>query len=149
MSTKISAQVKTLIDAGAPAVFVPGLYPKHISPSKEFYAADQAQFDTLGKAISDANDAIAKELAQYGDKAIYYDAFTKMLNDWNSHSELGITKVGNEFCDGFSQFDWDLCVVDQQGNTFYWMQYLDPTTRVHKLLATDMYSTLQSHYGVS
>ena len=148
MSTRMASLVETLITAGAPYVFVPNLYPKHVSPSSVFYADTPTRVGNLGSAIAQANDAIEAALAQFGDKAIYYDAYSFMLNVWNNHASFGITHVGGEFCDGYSQQDWDLCVTDGQGDTFYWMQYLDMTSHVHGLLAADMYQTLASHFGV-
>ena len=69
-----------------------------------------------------------------------------MLDIWNNHDNYNITHVGGEFCDGYSQQDWDLCVTDGEGNTFYWMQFLDMTTTIHKMIAQDLFNTIQQHY---
>ena len=69
-----------------------------------------------------------------------------MLKIWNDHAAYGISHVGNEFCDGYSQADWDLCVTQGKGSEFYWMQYLDMTTYVHRFVAEDMYKTIEAHF---
>ena len=149
ISTRMAARVQELILAGAQYIFVPNLYPKQISPSIVFYADAAARVSNFGSAIQQANTAIEAALKAFGSQAIYYDAFGFMVNVWNNHNAYGITHVGGEFCDGYSQADWDLCVTDGQGDAFYWMQYLDMTSYVHSLVATDMHKTLATHFGVS
>lgn len=149
MASKMAALVKSLLDAGAPYVFVANLYPKHVSPSSEFYCSnDTTKIANLGSAIAQANAAVKSSLSTFGTQAIYYDTYSFMLGIWNSPGYYGITHEGGEFCDGYSQQDWDLCVTYHQGNTFYWMQYLDMTTYVHSLVAEDMKKTIDQHFGV-
>ena len=71
-----------------------------------------------------------------------------MTNVWNNHGSYGITHVGGEFWDGYNQAVWDLCVTQHKGNEFYWMQYLDMTTHVHSLIASDMKNTVDKHFGM-
>lgn len=139
MATRMAALVQTLVTAGAQYVAVPNLYPKQISPSSEFYASSAAQLANLGQAVNDANAAIRTALAPFGKKVIYIDINYFMTALWNQHTQFGITHVGGEFCDGYSQADWDLCVTQGQGKTFYWMQYLDMTSYVHSWVSQYMY----------
>jgi len=36
---------------------------------------------------------------------------------------------------------------DIAGDTFYWQQYLDMTTYVHKLIAQDMANVIEAHFA--
>jgi len=137
-----------LISAGATYIFVPNLYAKHISPSSAFYANTPTTVANLGSAIAQANAAIKSALAQFGNNVIYHDVYSFMVNLWNNHDQYGISHVNGEFCDGYNQIDWELCVTDAQGSSFYWMQYLDMTSPVHNLIAADMYKTLATRFAV-
>jgi len=151
MATMMTKQVQSLLDLGAGYVIVPNLYAKHISPSSEFYAGTPDQVNNLGVAIALANTAIKEAFSTaFGTtgKVIYYDAYGFMVNLWNNAAAAGITMCGKHFCDGYSQADWDLCVTQGHGDEFYWMQYLDMTSHVHKLLAADMASAVKSHFGL-
>jgi len=145
MASRMKKLVQTLVDAGANYIVVPNLYPKHISPSSEFYAGTPTQILHLGKAIDQANAAIKTSLATFGSKVVYVDINTFMKGVWTNHTSYGITHVGGEFCDGYSDADWTLCVTDKKGNTFYWMQYLDMTTYVHSLVGNYIYSVVKAH----
>lgn len=109
-----------------------------------------ALLSKLTSTIALANAAIATALTPFGKSVIQYDVNSFMRQVWTNHASYGITHVGvpSEFCDGHSQEDWDLCVTQHQGDTFYWMQYIDPTTYVHRLVAQDMYEVIKKHYGV-
>lgn len=144
-STQLASAVQTLLNDGAKYVFVPNLYPKQISPSSEFYASTATQLANLGSAIEQANTAIEAALKPFGAGVLYYDAYTTMMNIWNNHDSYNITHVGGEFCDGYSQADWDLCVTEKKGYEFYWMQYLDMTTYVHQFIAKDMFAKIKAH----
>lgn len=148
-STRLADQVQTLLNLGFQRVFVPNLYAKHISPSKIFYAANAAEYQAMGKAIRQANVAIASKLSKFGSKVVVHNVFNNMVNIWNHHGDYGITHVGGEFCDGYSQLDWELCVVQKKGSEFYWMQYLDMTTHVHQLIAAKMYAHIKTAFGTS
>jgi len=146
-SAKLAAQVKSLQDAGAKYIFVPGLYAKNISPSKAFYASSQAEFGNMGNSIQEANTAISATLSKMSDNVLYYDVYSFMMDLWKNAPSHNITHLGGEFCDGYSQADWDLCVTAAAGNQFYWMQYLDMTSTVHSLIAADMASTIEKRFG--
>lgn len=157
MATQTASLVSNLLAAGATQVFVPNLYPRDLSPSITFMTTfsngtvNPALLTKLTSTIALANAAIAVALAPFGDKVIQYDVNSFMRKVWQNHTEYGISHVGvpSEFCDGYSQEDWDLCVTQGKGDEFYWMQYIDPTTRVHQLIAQDMYATIKKHYGVN
>lgn len=171
ISTKIPDLITTLFDAGAPYVFVANLYPKNLAPIWPAYLGENttSQWDALGTAISAANTALETALktlpSQYADKVIYYDAYTFMSNLYNNPGDLFPNiKDSNgwpSFCDGDleeSEFmlsindteidgvritkNWDYCVTLKHGDEWFWMQYLDPTTHVHQLVAKDMEDTV-------
>ena len=89
---------------------------------------------------------VAARLARFGSKVIYHDTYSFMLSVYNNSTQYGITHINGEFCDGYSQLDWELCVTDGLGDTFYWMQYLDMTSYVHNLVAADMYKTIVNFF---
>lgn len=173
ISTKIPDLVSTLFDAGAPYVFVANLYPKNLAPIWPAYldVTTTSQWTALGSAIAAANTALAAALkalpAQYAKNVIYYDAYTYMSNLYNDPGTLFPNiKDSNgwpSFCDGDreeSDFmlsindteidgvlvtkNWDYCVTLKHGDEWFWMQYLDPTTHVHQLVAQDMAATVQN-----
>jgi len=152
MATRMKSLVQTLVNAGANYIAVPNLYPKHLSPSVQFYAGSSTtKGHNLGLAIKQANAAIKSSLATFGSKLVYVDVNTYMTNIWSNHAQYGMTHVNttapyaSAFCDGYSDRDWQLCVVQGKGNTFYWMQYLDMTTYVHSLVANYMYGIIKAH----
>lgn len=145
MASRMKSLVQTLVDDGAKYIVVPNLYPKQISPSSEFYANTATRITNLGLAIDQANSAIKTSLATFGSKVVYVDVNAYMKYVWSNHTTYGITHVGGEFCDGYSQADWNLCVVQKHGNTFYWMQYLDMTTYVHSWIANYMFAAIRGH----
>ncbi len=152
MSTMLAAQVQSLLALGTAYVMVPNLYAKHISPSCQFYAGTPDQVSNLGAAILLANNAIEAAMVQFGQKVIYYDVYSYMLNIWNNHNAFGITQVNvtdpqGKFCDGYSQADWDLCVTGGKSFEFYWMQYLDMVSHVDNLIAIDMRKTIDMHFA--
>lgn len=151
MADMMANLVGQLVDAGAPYVFVPGLYAKHIAPYHTFMASQPIQQQQMGEAIQQANTAIKSKFeSKFGKKVIFYDVFSRMVDIWNSHDSYGITKVGMNFCDGDaanpSNFA-DCLVPGQHGDEFYWVNYTDMTTVVHKLIADDMYSAIKARFG--
>lgn len=150
MSTMIVSQVGALIKEGAPYVMVPSLYNKQISPAHTFMASKPAQQTDMGKAIVQSNGIIKAALEkEFGDKVIWYDAYTRMMDIWNNHASYGITKVGTNFCDGDTAHpnNFQECIYDGKGYLFYWVNYTDPTTRVHQLIAQDMYAMLKKRFS--
>lgn len=146
MAARTAALVAALIAAGAQHVALPNLYPKQLAPASQFYASTPAQLANLGKAITDANAAIRTAVAPYGSKVTVIDVNGFMTALWAQHARFGITHVGGEFCDGYSQADWNLCVTQGQGDTFYWMQYLDMTSYVHSWVAVSSWSFFPTRF---
>jgi hypothetical protein len=125
MAAQMAELVQNLIDAGAEYVFVPNLYARDISPAISFMATDNGVVDAayvaeLAGAIAAANVAIEAALVQFGSKAIYYDVNSFMHKIMAEKQTYGITHAGlsdglYEFCDGYSDEDWDLCMEKGQG----------------------------------
>jgi len=125
MAAQMAELVQNLIDAGAEYVFVPNLYARDISPAISFMATDNGVVDAayvaeLAGAIAAANVAIQAALVPFGKKAIYYDVNTFMHKIMAEKAAYGITHAGlsdglYEFCDGYSDEDWDLCMEKGQG----------------------------------
>ena len=172
ISTKIPDLVSTLLDAGAPYVLVANLYPKHLAPLWPNWLGinTTSEWDALGAVISTANTALEAALKALPDddaaKVIYYDAFTFMSNLYaNPGSQFPNIKDTNgwpSFCDGDKEEtayvlsingtvvdgvtitdNWDYCVTLEHQDEWYWMQYLDPTSHVHQLVAQDMEETVK------
>ena len=146
-SALLTGQVKSLLDAGAPFIFVPNLYAKHLSRSSEFYADTPEKVANLGSIIQEANAAIASSLAQFGDRVIVYDVFSRMVEIWNNHDNYGINYIDKHMCDGGGDADWDICVTQGRGGEFYWMQFLDMTSHVHQLIAEDMANVIKAKFN--
>jgi len=109
MASRMKSLVQTLVSDGAKYIAVPNLYPKHLSPSVQFYAgSDQTKGANLGKAIDQANAAIKNSLATFGSKVVYVDINSYMKGVWTNHTAYGITHVSTKtpnsspFCDGYS-----------------------------------------------
>ena len=149
MSSRMVERVQELVAAGSKHVFVVNMYPKQITPGAWTYLLDtQKQEDDMGAAISGANAAIAEAMKQFGDAVIYYDVFdfiVKLQKDAASH---GFTHASHsEFCDGDgTQAHWDECIATH-GSTFFWINYVEMTSPVYKLIAEDMAKTIKAHFG--
>lgn len=173
ISTKIPDLVTTLLGAGAPYVFVANLYPKHLAPLWPGFLGinTTAQWDALGAVISSANNALEAALKALpkdsADKVIYHDAFTFMADLYadpgSAFPNIKDTNGFPSFCDGDKEEtayvlsingtvvdgveitdNWDYCVTLKHQDEWYWMQYLDPTSHVHQLVAQDMEKTIRS-----
>lgn len=170
--TKVVGQ---LLDAGAPYVFVPNIYPKQLAPvvPKYYGLTSQSDQDAFGSFITAANNAVKEALASIpnSDKVIYYDANAFLTSVWNNAASYGITNAKDTnglpaFCDGdpdqtsdvkaaiaagtISQKDhnnWGICVDDHKQDEWFWMQYLDMTSHVHELLAGDMNKAIAAHFA--
>ena len=173
VSAKIAGLVSTLLDAGAPYVLVANLYPKHLAPitPKYYYMTTQSQWDAFGAAINKANVALQSALTLFGNKVIYYDAFTFMSGLYANLDFFGIVngKDANgypAFCDGDpdktaqvtaaiaagtinakDKNNWGICVDQSKQDQWYWMQYLDPTSHVHRFVAGDMAKAVAAHFA--
>jgi phospholipase/lecithinase/hemolysin len=145
------ASVAKLLGAGVPYVLVANVYPKHLAPVTAKYlcgAAANACVTTWGQVIGQANAALKSGLAKFGGRVIYYDSFgflTGLLADASAH---GFTKPLTSFCDGNGDAAWKDCMVDGHAPEYFWMNFVQPTTRVHQLIATDMMKTVRAHFGL-
>lgn len=152
ISGYIAGSVHKLLNAGAPYVFVANIYPKHIAPvTKKYLCSDGSCVATWGQVIQQANAAIQFELAQFGSQVIYYDVFDFMVNLANNGAAYGITQPTSYYCDGDASDlneKWDECQVQGLAHEFYWMSFVNPTTHVHQLIAGDMKSAIDQHFGM-
>jgi len=154
--------VQKLLDLGMPNVVVANIYPKHIAPVTSTYLCGGTDNDctkTWGQVISDANDALESALSDtFGDKVIYYDSFSTISDLADNAVQNGFTEPLTKFCDGQGDASWDQCMVTGKGasgnteiigwNTFFWMNFIQPTTRVHELVGTDMANTVRAALGL-
>ena len=148
-STKISAAVQNLLNKGAPYVVVANIYPKHLAPvTPKYLCGSNADcVNTWGQVIQQANSAIQSGLSKFGDKVIYYDVFTfltKLLSNPTAH---GFTKPLTSFCDGDGDASWKDCMDDGNAGEYFWMNFIQPTTAVHELIAKDMKSAIDGHFA--
>ncbi|KAL0936384.1 GDSL-like Lipase/Acylhydrolase [Colletotrichum truncatum] len=148
-AAKITAQVKNLLDLGAPHVMVANIYPKHLAPvtSKYLCGTNTGCITTWGRVIMQANAAIKKSLEEFGNKVIYYDVFSFMMQILNDPAGYGFTRPLNQFCDGDETAQWDDCMIKGNANQYFWMNFIQPTTAVHQLIAKDMKKTTDSHFA--
>jgi len=141
---------------------------------KYYYMNTSTQWDALGVAINKANTALETALtaSQFSGKVLYYDAFSYMTSIWNSASDNGMTDAKDTngfpaFCDGDPDKtadteaaiaagtipiakdtnNWGTCVDLHEQEKYYWMQYLDPTSKVHKLVSADMAARIGDHFS--
>jgi len=149
-STKTADSVQTLLDAGAPYVFVANLYPKHLAPVAPKYicTTNTACLYSWGKIIQDSNSALEDALKEFGDKVIYYDVFSFMTGLLNSAPAMGFGRSLKSFCDGDGIDAWNDCMVDGNAEAYFWMNFEQPTSRVHELIAEDMKSSIDDHFGL-
>ena len=174
LTTGMTKVVSQLLDAGAPYVFVPKIYPKQLAPIvPKFYGwTAQSDQDAFGTFITNANNALKTALASIpdSDKVIYYDANAFLTSVWNNAASYGIRNAKDTngwpaFCDGdpdqtsdvkaavaagtinqHDQNNWGICVDDHKQDEWYWMQYLDMTSHVHELLAGDMNKAIAAYF---
>ncbi len=64
----------------------------------------------------------------------------------------GLTQSLSDFCDGDAKVaKWDECIagsyVWEGAEKFFWMNYVQPTTHVHRLIAQDMKRTIDKFFG--
>ena len=175
LTTGMTKVVGQLLDAGTPYVFVPNIYPKQLAPvvPKYYGLKSQSDQDSFGNFITSANNAVKSALASMpnSDKVIYYDANAFLTSVWNNAASYGITNAKDTnglpaFCDGDpdqtsdvkaaiaagtinqkDQNNWGICVDEHKQDEWFWMQYLDITSRVHELLAGDMHKAIAAHFA--
>lgn len=134
-SIKTAAAVKTLLNAGAPYVLVANIYPKHLAPVTKAYlcGTNTDCVTTWGQVIQEANAALKTELATFGTKVIYYDVYTFMTGLLNSAVANGFTQPLTYYCDGDSNSKWKDCMEDGHASQYFWMNFEQPTARVHQV----------------
>ncbi|KAF2719771.1 hypothetical protein K431DRAFT_286406 [Polychaeton citri CBS 116435] len=155
IADKLLADAEYLIgDQGAPYVMVANIYPKHKAPVTTTYLCpDGSCVETWGKVIQSANAAIEKALASssYANQIIYYDVFGFMTDLMENKDAAGLTQPLTYYCDGDGSDEnchWDECIsgshVWDGAESFFWMNYIQPTTHVHRLIAHDMKKTIDT-----
>lgn len=156
MSARILADAEHLISLGAPYVFVANIYPKHLAPVTKKYlpgCSTGGCVQSFGEGISAANTAIQKSLAgsKYAKQLIYYDVYSFMIKLMNNKNSYGFTQSLSDYCDGESDAMWQKCIsgsyVWQGAEAFFWMNYIQPTTHVNRLIGADMKSTIDKFLG--
>lgn len=149
-SSRIADSVDTLLKAGAPYVMVANLHPKHLSPLAHTFLCGTSSkcISTWGEIIVNANVALETSMKQFGSKVIYYDVYGFMTALIENATEKGFTKALTSFCDGDGDANWDSCMEHGQGGDYLWMNWEQPTTRVHQLIAADMKSAVDKHFGL-
>ena len=153
--------VQKLLDLGMPNVVVANVYAKHIAPVTKTYlcGGNDACTQTWGEVISNANAALKATLsANFGSKVVYYDSFAKISDLADNAVGLGFTEPLTKFCDGQGDASWNQCMVTGTGasgnteivgwDTFFWMNFIQPTTKVHRLVGNDMARKVKSALGL-
>ena len=154
----ITAQnVQTLINAGAQTIMVANIYPKHLAPVTTVYLCGTSQscIDTWGQVIQEANSQLQSTLASLaastGVKIIYYDSFGFLTNLMANKDQYGFTESLSYFCDGDSsdpnqKWDecWDATTYTLPAPGFFWVNYVQPTTEVYRLMGRDMAKTVRA-----
>ncbi|KAK3681174.1 hypothetical protein LTR37_020975 [Vermiconidia calcicola] len=157
IAQRIVREAEELVKKGAPYVFVANIYPKHRAPVTTTYLCqDGGCIDTWGKIIQSANAAIKAKLSKskYSGKFIYYDVFSYMNNLMNNKNKFGLTESLSSICDGDASspiVKWDKCIQGsytwQGAEKFYWMNYIQPTAHVNRLIAGDMKATIDRFFS--
>jgi phospholipase/lecithinase/hemolysin len=156
MARRITSNAEYLVNKGAPYVFVANIYPKHKAPVTTTYLCpDGGCIDTWGNIIQSANTAIKTSLSKskYSSKFIYYDVFGFMMQVMANKDKYGLTESLASYCDGDASDPnekWDTCIagsyVWEGAEKFYWMNYIQPTAHVHRLIAADMKATIDRFF---
>lgn len=155
MAQKITWHAEYLIRHGAPYVLVANIYPKHRAPVTTTYLCpDGSCVSTWGAIISAANAALEAQLARssFADKIIYYDVYGYMLELMDEKNSYGLTQSLGDYCDGDPAVaKWDECIagdyVWEGAERFFWMNFIQPTAHVHRLIARDMKRVVDQHLG--
>ncbi|OQO04336.1 hypothetical protein B0A48_10947 [Cryoendolithus antarcticus] len=157
ISDRIRYNAEHLIDQGAPFVLVANIYPKHLAPvTRTYLCPNEGCVPTWGNIITSANTAIKNALtgSQYSSQFIYHDTFAFMVDVMNNKDSYGLTQSLKYYCDGSStdpNQHWDQCIagdyVWEGAESFYWMNYIQPTRHVHNLIAEDMKKAIDAHFA--
>ncbi|KAH8881697.1 hypothetical protein GQ53DRAFT_832196 [Thozetella sp. PMI_491] len=99
---KTVASVQKLLAAGAPAVLVANIYPKHVAPvtAKYLCGTNADCVATWGRVIQAANAALKQALAPLGSKVVYYDSFGFLTDLMANAAAYGFTQPLTDICDG-------------------------------------------------
>ena len=157
IAQKITWHAEYLVKQGAPYVFVANIYPKNRAPvTTKYLCSDGSCVNTWGSIIESANTAIQKRLSKskHSDKFIYYDIYSYMVKLMDSKDSYGLTESLASYCDGDASDPddkWDTCIAGsytwEGAQKFYWMNFIQPTTRVHQLIASDMKKAIDKFFG--
>ena len=155
MAQRITRNAEHLVAEGAPYVFIPNIYPKHKAPvTIKYLCPDGGCVETWGKIIQNANTALKNSLAKskHGDKFIYYDVYSYMMNLMENKDSQGLIQPLTDYCDGDpAEAKWDTCIsgsyVWEGAEKFFWMNFIQPTAHVHRLIAADMKATIDRFFG--
>lgn len=142
--------------------FSENVYPKHIAPVTATYlcgGTDDACTKTWGRVIQNTNNALESALSStFGDKVTYYDSFSMISQLAENAVQYGFTESLTKICGGQGDVSWDECMVTGVGasgnteilgwDTFFWMNFVQPTTRVHQLVGRDMAGTVRAALGL-
>jgi len=163
LSKHTVSAVQKLLDLGMPNVLVVNIYPKHIAPVTANYlcgSTDNTCTETWGLVIiQNVNSALETTLSStFRDKVIYYDSFSMISQLAEDAGQYGFMESLTEICDGQGDANWDECMVRRAGasgnteivgwDTFFWMNFVQPTTRVHEMVGIDMASTVRTALGL-
>lgn len=153
-ASRVTAEAEYLVSQGAPYVFVANIYPKNLAPvTKTYLCPDGKCVDTWGAIIQQANDALKQALAASpsGSKFIYYDVNYFITQILRTKDAWGLTAPADAFCDGGAGNQWDTCIggsyVWQGATKFFWMNYIQPTTTVHQMIALDMRTRIDMFFA--
>ncbi|KAF2157742.1 hypothetical protein K461DRAFT_273967 [Myriangium duriaei CBS 260.36] len=147
-STRLAASVKTLLDAGAPYVFLANIFPRQLAPVTSTYlcGTNVQCAPTFGQIIQQANAAIQQSMKQFGKKVIYFDAYSSVNKILNNANSLGFTRPLSHICDGQGDANWNDCMVNGNADKYFWMTFYQPTTRAHAMIAADMKAAIDAHF---
>lgn len=174
LSLYTSQSVQKLLSTGVPYVLVANIYPKHIAPVTAKYLCggyNNSCAQTWGQVITAANNQLKKDLqTKFGSKVIYYDSFSFITKVILNAAKYGFTAPITNFCDGMGDTTWNECMGTTGGvakgqhsatdgsdgwsgsgmgwDSFFWMNFVQPTSRVHALVAGDMKKTIDQALGL-
>ena len=82
------------------------------------------------------------------------DVYGFMTQLMTNKDQYGLTESLASYCDGDPNDPnqkWDTCIggsyVWEGAEKFYWMNYIQPSAHVHRLIAGDMKATIDRFFG--
>jgi phospholipase/lecithinase/hemolysin len=155
LAANLTTYAEYLIGKGAPAVLVANIHPKQLAPvtTKYLCGTNTDCVTTWGNVIQKANSALATALAAspHAGKIIYYDMYSFMANILANAPSYGFTAPLTAFCDGDGDANWNACIAGspiwEGAEAYFWMNYEQPTTHVHRLMAADMKTTIDRFFS--